>query len=338
MINRPLFFERNRVGRVYTGGKLFAGFFGDAPQDGFEPEEWIASGVKAINKVQKGPKEGVSKVEGEELYFDDLLAQYPRELLGSDKKLRILVKALDSAIRLPAQAHPDKEFSRKYFDSEYGKTECWIILDTRPNAKIFFGFKDGVTEEDFRLAIEKSETDPDAMEQLMEVIYPKKGEVYLVPARTVHAIGKGCLILEIQEPTDFTIQPERFCGDYRLNDHEMYLGLSKDVAVSCFDFCKAPEAKIEPEEKENYSEFKSELLIGPMHTDCFVINRMKLSGGSFTINLNDSYGIYIVTEGEGFLKGKDYERAIKKGDYFFMPACLMGSYEISGNLEIVECY
>ena len=63
-IKEPLFFERNRVGRVYTGGMLFNGLFGDAPEDNFEPEEWIASGVTALNEVSKGPKEGVSKIKG----------------------------------------------------------------------------------------------------------------------------------------------------------------------------------------------------------------------------------------------------------------------------------
>lgn len=337
-MNKPLFFERNRVGRVYTGGKLFGGFFGDEPIDGFEPEEWIASGVKAINKVMKTPKDGVSKIKGEDLYFDELLQKYPKELLGSKGVLRILVKALDSAIRLPAQAHPDKSFSRRYFNSEYGKTECWIILDTRPDAKLFFGFKDGVGEEEFRRAIDASESDPDAMEQLMEVIYPKKGEVYLVPARTVHAIGKGCLILEIQEPTDFTIQPEHFCGDYKLNDHEMYMGLSLDEAVSCFDFCKAPEALIKPMIKEKGDGYERESLISNEHTECFVIDRIRINGGCFALNVNDSYGIYIVTEGEGVLRGSEYEKTIKKGDYFFMPASLMGEFTISGNVEIVECY
>lgn len=156
MIKEPIFFERNRVGRVYTGGKLFSGLFGDEPIDNYEPEEWIASGVKALNKDSKSPKEGISKIKDSELYFDELLQKYPTELLGNNDKLRILVKALDSAIRLPAQAHPDKEFSRKYFNSSYGKTECWIILDTRPDAKIFFGFKEGVTKEAFQEAIDQS--------------------------------------------------------------------------------------------------------------------------------------------------------------------------------------
>jgi len=338
MIKEPVFFERNRVGRVYTGGKLFEGFFGDEPQDNFEPEEWIASSVKAINKVQKSEKEGVSKIKDSDLYFDELLEKYPDELLGKAGKLRILVKALDSAIRLPAQAHPDKEFSRKYFNSDYGKTECWTILGLREGAKLYFGFKDGVTKEEFEAAIDQSENDPTAMEKLMKEIYPQVGDTYLVPAKTVHAIGAGCLILEIQEPTDFTIQPEHFCGDYKLNEKEMYLSLTREQAVSCFDFETAPDTKMRPEITESGEGFKKESIVSDKNTDCFVINRLSIEGGEYTLNVSDSYAVYIVTDGAGEIKGNNYCKEIKKGDYFFLPACLMGKFKALGNLEITECY
>ena len=338
MINKPIFFEKNRVARVYTGGKLFSDFLGDGSTDGFYPEEWIASAVRALNKGSKSPKEGVSKPVDSELYFDDLLAANKVEMLGPCGKLRILVKFLDSAIRLPAQAHPDKAFSREYFNSEYGKTESWIVLGLRENAKIFFGFKDGVDENAFRRAIEDSETDKDAMEGLMESITPKVGDVILVPAKTVHAIGAGCLILEVQEPTDFTIQPERWCGDYRLSDEQMYLGLSLDDAVDCFKLGTSPSPRIEPAVVASDSGLRKESLIGKKHTPCFEINRILLDGASYTLSVDDSYAVYIVTDGCATLTGEGYERSLRRGDYFFMPYSAMGSFEIRGSIQIVECY
>lgn len=337
-MNQPIFFERNRVGRVYTGGKLFAGFFGDEPVDNFLPEEWIASAVKAVNRVMITEKDGVSKLEGSETYFDDVLAKNPVEMLGSSGKMRILVKVLDSAVRLPAQAHPDKAYSRKHFHSEYGKTESWIILDTREDAKLFFGFQEGVDRESFSKAIDDSKTDKDAMERLMRYRVPEKKEVFLVPAKTVHAIGAGCLILEIQEPTDFTIQPEHWCGDYELNDMEMYQGVSKEDAIECFDFAPAPDTKMIPKLLLTENGALYENLIGEQDTDCFVINRIRLSGGEHVMKLSDTYGVYIVTEGEGAVTGAGYERRVKKGDYFFMPCKLMGQYKLTGNMECVECY
>ena len=338
MRKEPIFFERNRVGRVYTGGKLFADFFGDEAEDGFLPEEWIASAVKALNKKPINEKEGVSKIKGSDLYFDDLLEQYPLEMLGSSRKMRILVKILDSAVRLPAQAHPDKAFSRVHFHSEYGKTESWIILDTRPNAKIYFGFRDGVNKDTFMSAIDESETDKDAMERLMEYTEPQVRDIYLVPAKTVHAIGAGCLILEVQEPTDFTIQPEHWCDKYKLNEQEMYIGLSKETAVDCFHFEKAPDTRLTPVVILDTDGVKVERVISERDTDCFIINRITVNGGEHVLSVDDSYGVYIVTNGDGELAGEDYTRPIKKGDYFFMPACLMGQFSVSGNMEIVECY
>ena len=56
------------------------------------------------------------------------------------------------------------------------------------------------------------------------------------------------------------------------------------------------------------------------------------------MNIDDSYGVYIVTEGSGRVVGEGYERKIKKGDYFFLPCCAMGAFKLTGNLECVECY
>ena len=85
----------------------------------------------------------------------------------------------------------------------------------------------------------KSEQPGDAFSGLLQEVEAKAGDVWLIPARVAHAIGAGCLILEVQEPTDFTIQPERWCDRYRLSDQEMYLGLDKEVALSCFDLQQA---------------------------------------------------------------------------------------------------
>ena len=105
----------------------------------------------------------------------------------------------------------------------------------RENAKIYFGFKDKITKEEFVKAIERSETEKDAMEELLNEIPAKAGDVYFIPAKQVHAIGYGRMILEIQGP--LTLQSsEAWCADYKLNDYEKYLGLNPDDALECFDF------------------------------------------------------------------------------------------------------
>ena len=195
-----------------------------------------------------------------------------------------------------------------------------------------------MTEAEFKQAIADSEFDKDAMEKLMKSITPKVGEVFLVPAKTVHAIGAGCLILEIQEPTDFTIQPERWCGDYKLSDEEMYLGLAPEDAVKCFAFGAQPSAKITPKTIYEEDGVTFECLIDERLTPCFVINRIKCHGGNFSLNVKDSYAIYIVTDGEGKIVGPDFDRTVRTGDYFFIPYAAMGKFRVQGHLEFVECY
>lgn len=342
LCRRPIFFKRNRVFRVYLGGKLFSDFFGDEAQDGNYPEEWVASQVKALNREQATPTEGLSFVEGTETTFSDLLKKYKSELLGDTPKFDVLVKLLDSAIRLPIQAHPDKEFSKRFLHSEYGKTEMWLILQTRPDACIYFGFKDKIDKNTFSQLVEKSKTDKDAMVPYLNRIEVKPGDVYLIPAKTVHAIGAGCLLLEVQEPTDFTIQPEYWCGDYELNSFEMYLGLNKNTALDCFDYDKyGPEvsaaAKKQPRVLEERDGYTAEQLIGAEDTPCFRVFRHRLDRSAAPLASCPS--LYIVTAGNGSLAGENYVRDIRKGDYFFMPAAAKGLYSVHspGELQLIEC-
>jgi len=334
----PLFFERNRVFRVYEGGKLFHDFFGDEAVDGNLPEEWIASKVKALNKEMRGPDEGLSRIRGEETTFASLLANNPGEMTNGNG-FDILVKILDSAVRLPAQTHPDPEFSRKHFASNHGKTECWVILATRPGAKLFFGFKQGVTETDLRLAVRNSEQPGDTFSLLLQEVEANSGDVWLIPARVAHAIGAGCLILEVQEPTDFTIQPERWCDRYRLSDQEMYLGLDKEVALGCFDLKQAgpsvlargrKEAKVD----EENNDYRKEVLISFKDTPCFAVNRYRVKTSCALQNV----AVYVVTSGEGELASLAGISKVKKGAYFFVPFAAHGvTIHTNEGMELIEC-
>ncbi|MCM1236510.1 MAG: class I mannose-6-phosphate isomerase, partial [Ruminococcus flavefaciens] len=237
-VREPIFFERNRVYRIYSGGKPYKEIFNDGYDDGTDnyfPEEWVASKVRAINPRYFGERDGVSKLKDADIYLDDLLENYKKEVLG-ERKYDCLVKFLDSAVRLPFQVHPTKEFSRKYFNSEYGKTEAWLVVATRPNAKIYFGFKDKITKEELSALEERSEEERDIMGGLLAGVDAKVGDVWLIKAGLIHAIGAGCTIIEVQEPTDFTIQPERWCGDYHISYNEEYIGLEKSVALDAINY------------------------------------------------------------------------------------------------------
>ena len=334
--DEPIFFEKNRVFRIYTGGRLLGEFVGDGSPDSSYPEEWIASDVKAQKSREHGEKEGVSRVRGTQWYLDDLLRKYPREILGEKKELGVLVKFLDSSIRLAAQAHPDSSYAQKYFGSTHGKEESWVVLAKRPGGCVYFGFQEGVTRAQFAAAIARSAEDKHVMETLLVRHEVEPGDVIFVPARTVHAIGAGCLMLEVQEPTDFTIEPEHWCGNFRLTEEEMYLGLDQETALDCFDFTVSREVKLAPAVLEARPGLLAESLIGPRQTRNFGVNRITLSGGAF-VPRRDA-GIYVVTGGTGEITGPGCSQPLRQGMYFLLPHAAAGKFTISGSMTVMECF
>ena len=337
MFHHPVFFERNRVFRIYLGGKGYHKLLGDPNTNNLFPEEWICSKVKAINPKYFTKRDGVSIIKGTNIYLDDLLKNDKR--IEGNKKYDCLVKYLDSAIRLPMQVHPTKEFSKKYFNSEYGKTEAWLVIDARKDAKLYFGFKNKITKEELSNLEVKSNTERDIMRSILNEVKPKVGDIYLIKGGLIHAIGENCTIIEIQEPTDFTIQPEAYCGSYKITEEEKYIGLDKSTALDCFNYDlvgdKALEmAKISP--KIEYSDkYLKENLITYKDTPCFKMNRYTLSNSPLTLNGGPS--VWIVLDGKGVLYGKDYKREIHKGEYFLLPNDLDNKFKIKGNIKLIEC-
>ena len=180
------------------------------------------------------------------------------------------------------------------------------------------------------------------MENLLNRIPVEVGDVYFIPAKAVHAIGAGCLILEVQEPTDFTIQPERWCGDYHLSDNEMYIGLEKNTALSVFDYSYnydrvMKECKKTPVTAYEADGCKKEILISTADTPCFSVERYILNNGK--TEALQGVCVYVVTDGNGKLVSEDYEKEIKKGDYFFMPYSCDGKFcvESASALTLAKC-
>ena len=246
LLENPLLFDSNRVWRCYLGGKMLDEFLGS--ETGFDanfPEDWLASVTRADNgDRQRSPDEGLSRIRGADLSFCDLLRRHPLEALGSGRAggTDVLCKLLDSAIRLPIQCHPDREFARRHFHSAHGKTESWMILATREidggKPYILLGFKPGVRREQFRRAVLAQ--DIAGMTGCLNKFVVKPGDVYFIPGRIPHAIGPGLLLVEVQEPTDLVIQPERQIGEIVLSERQMWAGLDHDTAFECFGYRGRP--------------------------------------------------------------------------------------------------
>ena len=139
MLTKPLFQTENRVWRTYRGGKQLDLFLGkSSAEDSFFPEDWISSFVEAKNKNYI-PGEGLSHVfvDGNLMKITDVVT--PEDLGPGRTDSGVLIKLLDAAERLGIQVHPTPDFSRKHFGTNYGKTECWHILDAKYNlASLYF--------------------------------------------------------------------------------------------------------------------------------------------------------------------------------------------------------
>ena len=269
-------------------------------------------------------------INNESILLKTLLELFPDEMLGREhfKKyganMQFLTKYLDSAERLHIQAHPTINFAKKYFNSDSGKTEAYVILNIREEVNepyIYLGFQKPVTPVEFKNIIVNQ--DIDKLLSYFEKIHVKKGDVFIVPGGLPHAIGRGIFMIEIMEPTDFVVRLEFERGGYVLPEEARFIGHDVDFAVNMIDFNSYSVDNI----KQNYfcTPIKSILknggeeyiLINNKQTPCFSVHKLIVSK-SFTKNSNSFY-VGITTKGSGVVSSGNQREHIKAGDRFFIP-------------------
>ena len=193
-----------RVYRSYYGGKNIDYVTGvENPDVTRFPEDWLASVVTAFNPDRPIENEGLSKTT-EGRFLKDIIEEKKEEMIGKRENMSLLFKLLDSNERLVIQVHPTKEFAKKHFNSQYGKTECWYMLND--GGYVYIGFKPGVSKEQMKGLFEKQDTD--GMLETMHRFDVKKGDFIYVAGGVPHAIGEGCFMAELQEPTDLMVISE----------------------------------------------------------------------------------------------------------------------------------
>ena len=208
----------------------------ECPKISEYPEDWISSFTEAKNKVYK-KNEGISRViyEGKERLITEVVGE--DDFGVGRRESGVLVKYLDSAERLGIQVHPTPEFSGRYLGTDYGKTECWHILDTDPElgGEIYIGFKEGVTREGWEALFRAQDTE--GMLNSLHRFKLQPGDTVLVRAGTPHAIGAGCFLLEVQEPTDYTMRVEKITvsGD-ALTPFQIHYGIGEEKMLECFTY------------------------------------------------------------------------------------------------------
>lgn len=230
----------------------------------------------------------------------------------------VLIKLIDAKDNLSVQVHPDNEYAARV-EHEFGKTEMWYVLDAAPGATLIYGFKNKIGKEEFKQAIESN-----TLLDVLNVVEVKKGDMFFIEAGTVHAIGKGALIAEIQQNSNST---------YRVYD---YGRLGKDGKPRELHIQKAIDvSKTEPAKYGTKPFGKKEEISGgtrQMLTECplFSVYNYELCG-KIELNANEeSFNHILVVDGSGKIGGREF----KKGDSFFVPANY-GNYEIDGNGEFI---
>lgn len=357
---QPLRLQPNRVWRTYSGGKLIDRLQSvHEPADSSFPEEWVASVVKATNVGREHIQdEGLSKLvlaDGTVCTLKEVISSDPAAFLGKDhvdiygNHTAVLVKILDSSERLTIQVHPDREYAMSKFQSRFGKTEAWYVLGGREidgeEPYVLFGFKPGMTPERWKELFD-TQNIPGMLDALHKIPV-KEGDVFLVEGGLPHAIGSGCYLIEIQEPTDYTLRTERTTPRGNIvPDQACHQGLGFEQMLECFhyDAFTLDQIKskwyIEPQTKQVQEGGQLTALIKPSDTDRFHMDVLTVSS-NYKLDNEGSFAIAIIVQGEGKIISESGETDISLGNTFLLPSSMPAMRWVNqGNepLKVILCY
>ena len=277
-------------------------------------EGWMLSCHKdGENTVLNGEFEGKTLTE---------VVKIHPEYLGKNgnqfEYFPILIKLIDAKNDLSVQVHPDNEYAMRV-ENEYGKTECWYILDCDDDAELIYGFNRTISSDEFKERI----ADNTFLETVNKVKV-KKGDLFFIEAGTLHAIGKGILLAEIQQNSNTTYRVYDY-GRLGADGKPRELHVEKAIDVTS---CTPPTHSTNPEgELVSANGYKSQLL-----TRCDLFNVEKVSvTDSYTTNADEnSFVSVLVTDGKGMID----EIEINKGDSLFIPANY-GEFTVTGKTELI---
>lgn len=314
----PLQFQPEFKERVW-GGRTLERFHPGLPE-GKIGEAWtIGDHPNGTTAVLNGELAGLG--------LDAIRERYGAELFGtkadtSNGRFPLLIKLLDCQDDLSVQVHPNDEYEGLP-EGESGKTEMWYILEAKPGAKIVYGLREGVQRE--RLAA--SIANGSIMDDLQEVPV-EAGDSFYIPAGTVHALGAGVLVAEIQQNSDTV---------YRLYDYDRpgldgkprELHIEDSLNVINYGESEATRMKTDLSAANKWLT----LAASPF----FIVEKGQASGGWELQTSPESFTILVFCDGSGTLAWQDGELPVKPGDCFLLPANL-GSYRIQGDITLLRSY
>ena len=307
---KPLRLQPTRVYRFYRGGALLGRFRGGQDEDGSCPEDWVCSITPASNPGREDRNEGLTRLEDGRL-LRDAIAEDPEAWLGAAHMEQfglstgLLVKLLDPAERVLVHAHPNSTFAARHLGSRFGKTEAWLVLETRGTVgEAFVGLREEVEPRHYLEWVERQ--DVDALIGSLNRVELRAGDLVYVPAGVPHSIGGGMLIAELQEPTDFSLVCE--WRGFPVRSADAHLGLGWGTALQALDLRVHEPLRELPQSAEAF--FWADERLEPA----------------------DRLAVLIVLDGGGEIAGVPATR----GDVLAVPAAV-GDLAASGNLRVLRC-
>ena len=286
-------------------------------------ESWDLSSVKGdISVVANGMLKGNNLEEIIEVYMGELVGEQNFERFGLEFPL--LIKYLDCNDRLSVQVHPDDELAAERHDS-FGKTEAWYIAECKEGAAIYLGFKDlNTTREEYISAVAESR-----LESLLNRVEVHKGDIFFIPAGTVHALGAGIEVVEVQQTSDIT---------YRIYDWDRVDASGKGrelhtaLAVDAIDF--EADAELLHKKYDVAKGGEAKVIESPY----FTMAIQDVDGKkSLDRSMLDSFVVYICLEGSATIAVDGVQESLDSGELVLVPAeCC--DVEFVGTARLMEVY
>jgi mannose-6-phosphate isomerase len=324
---QPIALGPNVPAMFYRGGGRIDRLRGTSAHED-RPEDWIASVTSRFGT----DTDGMTRLPDGSLLAAAVAAD-PKAWLGAEHVARygsdtgLLVKLLDAGQRLPVHVHPDRRFAAEHLASPHGKTEAWIVLEAEPGAAVYVGFNRDVGADE--LAGWARRQDVESMLAATNRVPVAAGDSVLCPARTPHAISAGILVIELQEPADLSIMLE--WATFGLAEQEGTLGLPLEEALACVNRRAYPAERLAALHGRPLNSAAGSLL--PEEADPFFVAERV----SARAHLSRSYGVLVVTAGEGQLVTEDGGSVpVGRGSTVLIPYAA-GPAVLTGTVEGVRC-
>lgn len=305
------------------GGRYFEKFDRQLPE-GIIAESWeLSCHENGVSVVVNGELAGKS--------LPEIVKADPQNILGKSfttdcQEYPLLVKLIDANDKLSVQVHPDDTYAAIY-ENGRGKNEMWYVVDCKPGAKLVVGLKPGVTKKVFFQAINDNR-----IEECLNEVEVQSGDVINIPAGTLHAIGAGIVIVEIQQTSDITYR----VFDYNRVDRNgvgRQLHLDKALEVTNFNAgsqeVKSKGIKIKLGEGSSKTIYTANEIFG--------CEKYEVNGSVSETTDGSNYYIYICLSGHGKLKTENMSVEFKAGETVFIPAS-MGIYGLEGQFSALKAY